>query len=111
MSQDHELLVHDRDVAGDDALLWHFLALMCQQNGVLVPSDISDLLMKEASLPTAKSPVRGVGVGGVKETEDYALNEFRHFLLSGRKKVQCVMGHTVIHDNTFVIIGCTRVSL
>ncbi len=85
VSQNHELSVHDRDLAGDDALMWHFLALICQQNGVLVPSDISDLLMKEASLPTAKSPIRGVGVGGV--TEDDALNEFRHFLLSGRKKV------------------------
>ena len=94
VSQDPELSVQKRDMASDDALLWHFLVLMCQQNGVLVPSDISDLLMREASLPMSKSPIRGVGVGGVKDTEkeDDALNEFRQFLLSGRKKVKLCDG-------------------
>lgn len=108
LSQDLEMSPHERDVASDDSLLWHFLALMCQQNGVLVPSDISELLTRESSLLTSKSPIRGVGVGGVKETEreDDALNEFRQFLLSGRKKVSKWFQNestTVVH----VDVQCT----
>ncbi len=86
-SQDPDLSPRDRDMAIDDTLLWRFLFLLCQQNGVLVPSDISELLTR--GLDTPISPSRGVGVGGVKETErdDDALQEFRLCLLSGRKKV------------------------
>ncbi len=86
-SQDPDLSPRDRDLAIDDTLLWRFLFLLCQQNGVLVPSDISELLTRELDTPI--SPSRGVGVGGVKETErdDDALQEFRLCLLSGRKKV------------------------
>ena len=86
-SQDPDLSPRDRDMAIDDTLLWRFLFLLCQQNGVLVPSDISELLTK--GLDTPISPPRGVGVGGVKETErdEDALQEFRLYLLSGRKKV------------------------
>lgn len=59
---------------------------MCQQNGVVVPSDVSDLLTQETTPSTAKSP-RGVGVGGAGEEKATGLDELRQLLLSGRKKV------------------------
>lgn len=88
-SENPDLSPQKRDMAGDDALLWRFLALLCQQNGVLVSSDISELLTMELNIEMSKSPGRGVGVGGVKEAEkqEDALNDFRQFLLSGRRKV------------------------
>ena len=68
-----------------EALLWKFLVLLCQQNGVVVPSDISELLVQESSLsPQLLSP-RGVGVG--RSGEEGAVDELRQFLLAGRKKV------------------------
>ena len=87
-SQNPDISPEEQDLAQDDALLWRFLVLLCQQNGVVVPSDVSDLLMKEVSPPTVRSP-RGVGVGGVdkEESDDTALNELRHLLIAGRKKV------------------------
>ena len=90
-SDNPDLSSQKRDLAGDDALLWRFLALLCQQNGVLVSSDISELLTMESD--TSKSPGRGIGVGGVKEAEkqEDALNDFRQYLLSGRRKVYSIV--------------------
>ena len=107
-SQDPDLSPRDRDMAIDDTLLWRFLFLLCQQNGVLVPSDISELLTK--GLDTPISPPRGVGVGGVKETErdEDALQEFRLYLLSGRKKVGWVgNGGYCIQCTLYTLPICT----
>ena len=80
-----------------EALLWKFLVLLCQQNGVVVPSDISELLMQESSVSPRIWSSRGVGVGGSGEEE--ALDELRQLLLSGRKKV-CSLQSNTMH-------GCT----
>jgi hypothetical protein len=74
-------LMHE-NANSDEGLLWKYLILLCQQNGVIVPSDISDLLLQDVS----KSP-RGIGVGGAGESKENDLDEFRNLLLSGRKKV------------------------
>ena len=90
----------DRSSETDDeegnSLLWKFLVLLCQQNGVVVPSDISELLMQESSVSPRMWSSRGVGVGGSGEEE--AMDELRQLLLSGRKKVRhsvhpCVCGN------------------
>ena len=75
----------ETDADTDDSLLWKFLVLLCQQNGVVVPSDVSDLLTQDVP-PASKSP-RGVGVGGADEDKGNGLDELRVLLLSGRKKV------------------------
>lgn len=73
----------------DSVLLWKFLVLLCQQNGVVVPSDLSELLMQESSASPRVCSPRGVGVGGSGGEE--AVDEFRQLLLYGRKKVTTIM--------------------
>lgn len=74
------------DTDPDHSLLWKYLLLLCQQNGVVLPSDVSDLLTQENEANVSKSP-RGVGVGGAIEEKGSGLDEFRQLLLAGRKKV------------------------
>ncbi len=65
----------------DEALLWDFLVLLCQQNGVVLSSDIAELLMKDRT-PFGKSATH---VGASVNREE-ALDSYRQLLLSGRKK-------------------------
>ena len=68
------------DVLSDDEdeyMLWEFLKLLCQQNGVIVPSDAADLLMTGKTLAIKPS--------GPQNMEE-SLDSLRHLLLSGRKK-------------------------
>ena len=65
----------------DEALLWDFLVLLCQQNGVVVASDITELLMRDRTLST-KSPTHIVSA----EAQEESLAAFRQLLLTGRKK-------------------------
>ena len=65
----------------DEALLWDFLVLLCQQNGVVVNSDISDLLLKD-NPPAIKS----VPQSSVSVTQDETLETLRQLLFAGRKK-------------------------
>ena len=66
----------------DEALMWDFLVLLCQQNGVVVTSDISDLLMKDTSASVVKSsPQQSVGV-----TQGESLDAVRQLLFAGRKR-------------------------
>ena len=64
------------DILDDEALLWEFLALLCQQNGVILPSDVADIL-KGSSLSIKPSVMRD---------EQECVDELRQLLLSGRKK-------------------------
>ena len=81
----------------DEALLWDFLVLLCQHNGVVVASDISELLTKEK---TAVIPTRThVGSGDHEE----ALENVRQLLMTGRKRdalefacSQCLWGHALM---------------
>ena len=66
----------------DEALLWDFLVLLCQQNGVVVSSDISDLLLKD-SPPAAIKPVPQASIS---TTQDESLETLRQLLFAGRKK-------------------------
>ena len=82
---------------GDEALLWNFLELLCQQNGVVVTSDVSELLTK-GSTSIALSRTH-VGVGDQEE----ALESIRQLLISGRKKNalelacgRCLWGHALM---------------
>ena len=61
----------------DEALLWEFLMLLCQQNGVIVPSDVADLLMRGKTLLIKPS---------MPQDEQECLDYLRQLLLSGRKK-------------------------
>ena len=65
----------------DEILLWEFLMLLCQQNGVIVPSDVADLLMRNRS-PVVKSSTNAVGTQDQQESLDC----LRQLLFSGRKK-------------------------
>ena len=66
----------------DEALLWDFLVLLCQQNGVVVSSDVSDLLMKDGP-----SMVRSVpSPASASSSQDESLDALRQLLFSGRKK-------------------------
>lgn len=65
----------------DEALLWDFLVLLCQQNGVVVASDITELLMRDRTL-SIKSPTHIVSA----EAQEESLAAFRQLLLTGRKK-------------------------
>ena len=65
----------------DEALLWDFLVLLCQQNGVVVASDITELLMRDRTL-SVKSPTHIVSA----EAQEESLAAFRQLLLTGRKK-------------------------
>ena len=66
----------------DEALLWNFLVLLCQQNGVVVNSDISDLLLQDSPPAAAKS----VPQVGVSTTQEESLESLRQLLFAGRKK-------------------------
>ena len=65
----------------DEALLWDFLVLLCQQNGVVLPSDIVELLMKDRTI-SMKSPTHIVSA----EAQEESLAAYRQLLLTGRKK-------------------------
>jgi hypothetical protein len=67
----------------DEALLWNFLVLLCQQNGVVVNSDISDLLLQD-SPPAAAKSVSQAGVSST--TQEESLETLRQLLFAGRKK-------------------------
>ena len=64
----------------DEVLLWEFLVLLCQQNGVILPTDISDLLMKDQSLSVSSS----LHLGAADREE--ALGTLRSLLLAGQRK-------------------------
>ena len=81
----------------DEALLWDFLMLLCQQNGVVVASDISELLTREKL--TAIPSQTHVGSGGQED----ALVSIRQLLIAGRKRDalelacrQCLWGHALM---------------
>ena len=61
----------------DEGLLWEFLKLLCQQNGVMVPNDVADLLMEGRTLAIKPSSSQSMDAG---------LDSLRQLLLSGRKK-------------------------
>ena len=65
----------------DEALLWDFLVLLCQQNGVVVPSDVAELLMRDRTVAVNSS----THIGGSGSREE-SLDAFRQLLLAGRKK-------------------------
>lgn len=67
----------------DEALLWNFLVLLCQQNGVVVNSDISDLLLQDSSPAAA---VKSVPQAGTGTTQEEPLETLRQLLFAGRKK-------------------------
>ena len=64
----------------DEVLLWEFLVLLCQQNGVILPTDISDLLMKDHTLSVNSS----LHLGSADREE--ALGTLRSLLLAGQRK-------------------------
>ena len=66
----------------DEALLWDFLVLLCQQNGVIVTSDVSDLLIKDVN-PSVVKPVPQTSAGA---TQDESLDILRQLLFTGRKR-------------------------
>lgn len=80
----------------DEALLWDFLVLLCQQNGVVVTSDISELLTREKmTIPTQTH----MGSG---DQED-SLESIRQLLIAGRKRdalelacSRCLWGHALM---------------
>lgn len=81
----------------DEALLWDFLVLLCQQNGVLVASDISELLTRE-KVPVI--PTRSHTGSGDQED---GLENIRQLLICGRKREalelacsQCLWGHALM---------------
>ena len=81
----------------DETLLWEFLVLLCQQNGVVVASDISELLTREKA--TVIPSRTHVGAG---DQED-ALENIRQLLISGRKRdalelacSRCLWGHALM---------------
>ena len=81
----------------DEALLWDFLVLLCQHNGVVVASDISELLTREKT--TVISARTHVGSGDQEE----ALENMRQLLIAGRKRdalelacSQCLWGHALM---------------
>jgi len=61
----------------DEYLLWEFLKLLCQQNGVVVPSDVADLLMVGRTLAIKSSDPQDI---------EAFMDSLRMLLLSGRKK-------------------------
>ena len=67
----------------DEALLWEFLVLLCQQNGVVVSSDISELLLGDSSVSGGK-PV--APLPGATATQEGSLDALRQLLFAGRKK-------------------------
>lgn len=64
----------------DEVLLWGFLVLLCQQNGIVMPSDVAELLVRDCPLTFKSSP--HFGTQGQQES----LDSLRNLLLSGRKK-------------------------
>ena len=81
----------------DEALLWDLLVLLCQQNGVIVASDVSELLMREK--PSAIPARTHVGSGDQEE----ALDNIRQLLIAGRKRdalelacSRCLWGHALM---------------
>ena len=64
----------------DEALMWDFLVLLCQQNGVVLPSDVADLLMNDRSLSISSSSHFGASA------QEESLELLRQLLLAGRKK-------------------------
>ncbi len=61
----------------DEQMLWEFLKLLCQQNGVIVPSDVADLLIEGRNLDIKPAPPQNM---------EECLDSLRQFLFSGRKK-------------------------
>ena len=93
-NEEDEVVLKELD---DETLLWEFLVLLCQQNGVVVANDISELLTREKStvIPTRTH----VGTG---DQED-ALENIRQLLISGRKRdalelacSRCLWGHALM---------------
>ena len=81
----------------DEALLWDFLVLLCQQNGVVVASDISDLLTREKTMVIPTQTHMGGG------DQEVALEDIRQLLIAGRKRdalelacSQCLWGHALM---------------
>ncbi len=77
---DGSAVLSDAEQCEDEVLFWEFLMLLCQQNGVVMPTDVADLLMRERTT-TFKSSTH-LGSQGQPE----CLDELRKLLLSGRKK-------------------------
>ena len=85
----------------DEALLWDFLVLLCQQNGVVVASDISELLTREKMMVIPTRTHMGSG------DQEEALENIRRLLIDGRKRdalelacSQCLWGHALMLATT-----------
>ena len=96
-AEENEEEVEAAKEAGDEALLWEFLVLLCQQNGVVVASDISELLTREKLTVIPTQTHMGSG-----DQED-ALESIRQLLIVGRKRdalelacSQCLWGHALM---------------
>ena len=81
----------------DEALLWDFLVLLCQQNGVVVASDISELLTREKMTEIPSRTHMGSG------NQEDALESIRQLLIAGRKRdalelacSRCLWGHALM---------------
>ncbi len=81
----------------DEALLWEFLLLLCRQNGVILPTDISDLLVRDSPLSVNSSLHLGTG------DREEALSSLRDLLLAGQRKdalelacSRCLWGHALM---------------
>ena len=71
----------------DEALLWDLLGLLCQQNGVALPVDISELLMKDRAVSDPMMVPTNTKDGNREE----AMDALRKLLLAGRKKDALVL--------------------
>ncbi len=81
----------------DEALLWEFLLLLCRQNGVILPMDISDMLVKDAPVEVNST----LHLGTVDR--EAALAGLRNLLLAGQRKQaldmacsNCLWGHALM---------------
>ncbi len=68
------------ELCTDEILMWDFLVLLCQQNGVVVPSDIADLLMSDCPLSIKASSHIDA------QSQQDSMDSLRQLLFSGRKK-------------------------
>jgi hypothetical protein len=66
----------------EKALLWEYLVLLCQQNGVVVPSDLSELLTRNHQLTPAMFDLVPPTARPQREVQ----HDFRMLILDGRKK-------------------------
>ncbi len=81
----------------DEALLWEFLLLLCRQNGVILPTDISDMLIKDSPVDVNST----LHLGNVDRGEALAI--IRNLLLAGQRKQaldmacsHCLWGHALM---------------